>query len=444
MMKVEENKNEGLQRAFTITIPSDDIENALLTRLQEIGKKAKVQGFRPGKVPLALIRQRFGADARAEVIDKIVSESTEKALTERQLRLAMQPKVDLIEAGEGKDLAFKLDVEILPDVKPMDFTKLSLTRPMADVDDATIEEAITRLSKTLREPEPVAEKRAAKKGDVVVIDFDGKVDGTAYPGMKAEDHKLELGSKSFVGTFEDQLVGLKAGAEKDVTVTFPEDYHAKHLAGKEAVFAVKVKELRQPKPVTMDDELAKEIGFPSFEAMRKQISEDIGADYAKVSRVVLKRALMDALSDKHNFEIPPGMVEAEFGGIWRQVLKDKAEGKLPADEAKKKEADLEKDYRKIAERRIRLGLLLAEVAQSNKIEVTQDELRNAMIAEARRFPGQEKAVFDYFMKTEGAIERLRAPILEEKVVDFILAQAKIADKKMSADDLMKLPEADEE
>jgi trigger factor len=443
MMKVEENKAEGLQRSFTITLPSDDVEGALLARLTEIAKTAKIQGFRPGKVPLALIRQRFGASARGEVLDHLISDSTEKALTERKLRLALQPKVELVSADEGKDLSFKLDVEVLPEVKPIDFATLSFERFVADVEDKTIDEAIERLSKTLREPELVAEKRAAKMGDVVVINFDGKVDGTPFPGMKADGHKLELGSKSFVGTFEEQLVGLKAGDKKDVTVTFPDDYHAKHLAGKEAVFAVEVTELRQPKPVTKDDEMAKEIGFPSFEMMKKQISDDIGADYAKVSRTVLKRALMDALADKHSFELPPGMVEAEFGGIWRQVQKDKAEGNLPDDDKKKSEDELKAEYRTIAERRIRLGLLLAEVAQTNKIEVTQDELRNAMIAEARRFPGQEKAVFDYFMKSEGAIERLRAPILEEKVVDYILAQTKLTDKKIAADELMKLPDAED-
>jgi len=441
MTQVQEVKNEGLKREFTFKIARADVEDAFNKRLQEIGVTAKISGFRPGKAPLHVIRQRFGDEARTEVLEKVITQNVEKTLTERKLRPAQQPKVELIgEAGE-QDLEFKLVVEVLPQVKPMDFSKLSFERPVAEVEEKTIEEAITRVAKAVNEPELVTEKRAAKMGDVLVIDFDGKVNGVAYPGMKAEDHKLELGSKSFIDTFEEQLVGIKVGDKKDITVTFPESYHAEILAGETAVFSVDVKELRVHTAIKMDDELAKKLGFETIGDLRKRVAEDIGSDYARISRAIVKRYLMDKLDAEHKFEIPEGMAAAEFDAIWKQFEKDKDRGALPEKEAKKSDEDMKKEYHEIAARRVRLGLLLAEVAEEHKIEVTGVELRNAMMAEANRFPGQQQAVIDYYTKTPGAFDRLRAPILEEKVVDFILALAKVNDKKVSAEDLVKIPES---
>ncbi|NTU77636.1 MAG: trigger factor, partial [Alphaproteobacteria bacterium] len=289
-------------------------------------------------------------------------------------------------------------------------------------------------------PEAIAEKRAAKMGDIAVIDFDGTVDGVAHPGMKADDHRLELGSKSFIGTFEEQIVGMKVGDKKNVKVDFPADYHAANLAGKAAVFAVEMKELRAQKAVEMNAALAEELGFKTLEELRKRIAEEIGAEYARVSRSVLKRKLLDHLAETQKFPVPEGMIEGEFTEIWKQVQQEKAQGTLSKEDAKKSDDALRKEYREISERRIRLGLLLSDLAHKNKVEVSSPELRNAMIAEARRFPGQEKAVLEYFTKTPNAVDRLRAPILEEKVVDFILAQAKITEKKVSVDALMKLVE----
>ncbi len=443
-MQVQEVKNEGLLHAFKITVPANDVEKAVTTRLEEIAKTAKIQGFRPGKVPLPIIRQRYGDAARADVMDKVVSDAAEKTLQDNKLRPAMQPKVDIKGGEAGKDLEVDMTVEVLPEITPMDFSKLSFERKVADVADKTIDEAIERLAKSVREPELVEKPRAAKIGDVAVIDFDGKVDGTAYPGMKGEGHKLELGTKSFIDNFEDQIVGMKPGETKDINVTFPEAYHAAHLAGKAAVFTVKLNELRVHKATAIDDALAKEMGFETLEKLKKRISDDMGADYNRVSRLVLKRQLMDALSDGHDFPVPAGMVDAEFAEIWHQLQHDKADGHLSDEDAKKSEDELKADYRKIAERRVRLGLLLAHLAEKNKIEVGETELRNALIAEVQRYPGQEKAVFDYYMKNRGAIERLRAPLLEEKVVDFVLALAKITDKKIPADDLMKMPESMED
>ncbi len=439
-MQVKETTNEGLKRGFEITVPRAEIEAAITKRLEEIAKKAKIQGFRPGKAPLTVIRQRFAAEAEGEVLDRVINENVSKTLSERKLRPATQPKVDLMSAGEGKDLSFKLELEVLPEIVPMDFAKLSFEKQVADVADKTIVEAIERVAKSMRQPQPIEGKRAAKMGDTVEIDFDGKVNGEPQPGMKADNHKLELGSHALIDTFEDQIVGMKIGDKKDVKVTFPKDYHAAHLSGKEAVFAVALKAILEHKPIEQNDELAKEIGFPSLEKLRERIAEDIGNNYGQISRVVLKRELMDKLSEGHKFPLPVSMVEAEFQGIWQQVQKDKKEGHLDAADAKKSDKALEAEYRGIAERRVRLGLLLAEVAEKNKIEVAPAELRNAMIAEARRFPGQEKAVVDYYTQTQGAIERLRAPLLEEKVVDYILALAKITEKKIDAEKLLKLPE----
>lgn len=440
MTKIKETTNKGLKRAYTITVTQDEMEKALTSRLEEIAKKAKIQGFRPGKAPLTIIRQQYGAQAQHEVLDRVINDNVRKAMDEHKVRPATQPKVDLVESGEGKDLSFKLELEILPEIKASDFSKLSFEKNVADVTPKTIDEALARLAKSMRQPEAVEENRAAKEGDTVEIDFDGQVDGKSEPGMKAENHRLELGSHSLIDTFEEQVAGMKAGDKKDVKVTFPKDYHAKHLAGKKAVFAVALKKILAHKPFEMDDAFAKEIGFPSMEKLRERISDDIAGNYAQISRVVLKRELMDKLAETHNFDLPETMVENEFQGIWQQVQKDKEDGQLSPEDAKKSDKALEAEYRGIAERRVRLGLLLADLAEKNKIEVSPVELRNAMIAEARRFPGQEQAVIDYYTKNHGAIERLRAPLLEEKVVDFILALAKITDKKIDAEELLKLPQ----
>ena len=337
MAQVKEVSKKGLQREFNITVPKDVVETNVMAQLEEIRKTAKHAGFRPGKMPMDLVRQLHGQSARADTLDKTISEAVDKTLTERNLRPAMQPKIELVSFAEDKDLEFTLAVEILPDVTPGDFSKISLERLTADVEDKIIEDAITRAAKSVNEPEVVTEKRAAKLGDVLVIDFDGTVDGKAQPGMKGEGHKLELGSKSFIDTFEDQLVGSKVGDKKTIKVTFPKEYHAENLAGKAAEFAVEVKELRAPKPVVIDEALAKELGFPSLEKLRERVKDDIGANYKNISRALIKRQLMDKLADTHDFEVPAGMLDAEFNSIWQQVSESKAKGELPKEDQGKTE-----------------------------------------------------------------------------------------------------------
>jgi len=442
MAQVKEISKDGLKRAYTVVVAQDVIQKNLTARLKEIGKTAQMPGFRAGKIPMPVLVQRYGSSARAEVLDQTVSDVTDEAIKEHNLRPAMQPKIELVSFAEDKDLEFKLELEILPDVTIGDFSNISLERFVADVEDKVIEEAITRAAKSMREPVVVNEKRAAVKGDVLVIDFDGTVDGVAQPGMKGQDHRLELGSKTFIDTFEEQLIGAHVGDTPTIKVTFPEDYHATNLAGKQAEFRVTVKELREPKPLEMNDALAVDLGFESLEKLRARVKEDIAEDYQRISRTIIKRQLMDQLAASYKFEIPASMLDNEFTTIWQQVEASRAKGELPEEDKKKSDSELRKEYQDIAERRIRLGLLLAEVAQKNNISVVQTELRNALMTEARRFPGQEKAVFDYYTKTQGAMERLRAPLLEEKVIDHILAQAKVSEKKIDADALMKMPQED--
>lgn len=440
MAQVKEISKDGLKRAYNVVVAQDVIKKNLTARLIEIGKTAQMPGFRAGKIPMPVLEQRYGPSARAEVLDQTVSDVTEEALKEHNLRPAMQPKIELVSFAEDKDLEFKLEVEVLPEVAIGDFSKISLERFVADVEDKDIEEAITRAAKSMREPVVVSEKRPAVKGDVLVIDFDGSVDGQSQPGMKGQDHRLELGSKSFIDTFEDQLVGSQVGDTRTIKVTFPTDYHAANLSGKQAEFVVNVKELRVQKPVEMNDALATDLGFESFEKMRERVKDDIQEDYQRISRMVIKRQLMDKLAASYKFEIPASMLDNEFTTIWQQVEASRAKGDLPEEDKKKSDDELRKEYKDIAERRIRLGLLLAEVAQKNNISIAQTELRNALMAEVRRFPGQEKAVFEYYTKTQGAMERLRAPLLEEKVIDHILSQSKVAEKKISAEALIKMPQ----
>ena len=326
----------------------------------------------------------------------------------------------------------------MPEIKPMDFATVSLEREKAEVPDSEIDEALARIAERNESSEPV--KRAAKSGDVAVIDFVGKLDGVAFPGGTAEGYSLKLGSNTFIPGFEDQLIGKKAGAEVAVDVSFPADYGNEDLAGKPVTFDVTVKEVRAPKPAAVDDELAKSVGLESLDALKEAIRGEIGRELDAAARLRLKRALLDVLSANHDFAVPPTMLDHEFEQIWKQVDEDRQAGRLDAADAGKSEDELKAEYRTLSERRVRLGLLLAEVGRVNNITVTQDDINRGIMTEARRFPGQEHMVLQYYQKNEEALESLRAPLYEEKVVDFILELAKIADKPVSAADLRKDPE----
>lgn len=441
-MNITETSTEGLARTFKVVITAQEIEEKVKGRLEELRRTVQLPGFRPGKVPVAVIRQRYGASVLSEALEEAVSDSSRQAIADRGLRVALQPKIAVDKYEENGDLEYTMTVEVLPDIEPGDLTGLELEKPVAPVDDAAVDEALTRLAGTRGNTEPVTEDRPAANGDTVVIDFAGTVDGEARPGMDGKDFPLELGSGQFIPGYEEQLVGAKAGEHRSVTVTFPADYHAAELAGKEAVFEVDVKELRTSVPAAVDDELAKGFGLESLDKLKETIREKMTADYGGVSRLRVKRQLLDKLAEAHDFAVPEGMVEVEFESIWRR-LQDEIKSGNAGEDANKSEDDLKAEYRAIAVRRVRLGLLLAEIGRRANIQVTQDEINRALINEARRWPGQERQVFDFFKANPQAIENLRAPIFEDKVVDHILEQAKVTERSVSVEELMRDPEDDE-
>jgi trigger factor len=442
-MQVTETLSDGLKRQLTVKLPALAINEKLDAKLKELSRTMKMPGFRPGKVPLAMVKKRYGASVMGEILDSAVKDSSLKAMADRGIRPATMPKIEITAFAEGGDLEYTMAVELLPDVQPMDFAKLELEREKAEVTEAEVDSGIERLVSQAKRFEPVAKARKAVKGDTVVIDFVGKLGDVAFEGGTGNDFPLELGSNRFIPGFEDQLVGAKPGETRDVTVTFPAEYQAENLAGKEAVFTVTVKELREPQPVTVDDEFAKTFGVENLESLRNAVRGQIERDFNQASRLKLKRHLLDALAAGHDFTVPEGMVEEEFQAIWNQVLQAEANGESDDDLEGKSEEERKAEYRKIAERRVRLGLLLAEVGRLNNIQVTEDELRRAAFEEARRYPGQERDVLEYYRKTPEALNSLRAPLLEEKVVDFIIELAKITDRVVTPEVLFTDPDAAE-
>jgi trigger factor len=401
-------------------------------------------GFRAGKVPVGLLKKQYGQALFGEAVEQAVNSSTAKAIEDRGLKPAMQPRVDLKQLEEGKDVEFDVAIEVLPEIGKLDFSDVALERLKATVPDKDVDEAIDRIAKANREQKPVDPPRPAQKGDAIKLDFVGSVDGKEFPGGAAQDYTLEIGSGSFIPGFEDQLIGAEVGKEVDVKVTFPAEYGAPELAGKDAVFKCTIKEILEFVDKPADDELAKKNNFENLEAMRKAVADRIGQDYARISRSMIKRQLLDKLADAHKFAVPEGLVESEFNAIWQRIEEAKKNGqKLEDDEEK-----MRKEYRDIAERRVRLGLLLADVGRSNAIDVTPEELNQAVMREAMRYPGQERQVLEFYGKNAELKEQLRAPIFEEKTVDFILELAKVAEKPVTPEELLeaarKAEEADEE
>ena len=439
-MQVTELSAEGLKRQFKIVVPAGDLSAKVDERLAELAKTAQMPGFRQGKVPVGLLKKQYGQALFGEALEQAVNSSTAKAIEDRGLKPALQPRVDLKTLEEGKDVEFEVVIEVLPEIGKLDFSEVELERLKAVVPEKDVEEAIGRIAKANREQKPVDPPRPAQKGDAIKIDFVGSVDGTEFPGGAAQDYTLELGSGSFIPGFEDQLVGAEVGKDVEVKVTFPADYGAPELAGKDAVFKCTIKEIHEFVDKPADDELAKKNNFENLDAMRKAVAERIGQDYAQVSRTMIKRQLLDKLADTHKFEVPEGLVEGEFNAIWQRIEEAKKSGqKIDDDEEKMK-----KEYREIAERRVRLGLLLADVGRSNSIDVTPEELNQAVMREAMRYPGQERQVLEFYGKNAELKERLRAPIFEEKTVDFILELAKVSEKSVTPEELLKAAREAEE
>jgi trigger factor len=449
-MQVTETNADGLKHEFKIVVPAGELESQISRRLDQLGRQIRLPGFRPGKVPQSLLRQRYGNAVRGEVLESTVQGSSAEAIRERNLRPALQPKVEIVSAAEGADLEYTMSVEVLPDLPQPDFAKLGLERLVVEIPDGDVDQAVARMAEQFRKSEPVT--RAAKNGDILVADVIGKVGDQEIPGTKAEGRNIELGAEGLLPGFTEQLEKVKAGQSRSVKVTLPENYGNPDFAGKEAVFDITVKEVRERQPAVIDDKLAEEVGLENLAELKQEVRDRIARDYSAVTRQRLKRLLLDKLAAQYDFPVPPGMVEIEFNNIWQQHEAEKAyaadnagvagEAAAAAPQAEDDEK-LKGEYQNLAERRVRLGLLLAEVGRSANITVSQDELNQALIREAQRFPGSERRVLDYYRQNPEAAGNLRAPIFEEKVVDYIVELAKPEERKVSPQQLLALSEADE-
>ena len=438
-MQVTETKNEGLSREYTLVITAADFENTVTNRLEELSKTINLPGFRKGKVPISLLRKKHGRDVMGEALDKAVNDAATKVLSDNELRPAMQPKIEIVKFEDGQDIECSLAVEVMPIIEIGDFSKIAVERPVTAADESEVDKTLERMADAYKTATPLAKARKSKTGDMLVIDFAGSIDGTEFPGGKAEDYSLELGTGSFIPGFEDQLIGKNAGDDVEVKVTFPAEYGAEELAGKDAVFACKVKEIQESKPSAIDDELATKAGMENLEALKTAIRDQHSQGFNEISRQKAKRALLDALNDAYSYELPQGLVEAEYDSIVKAYEQAKEAGQ---DVEEMTDAERETDFRDIAVRRVKLGLLFAEVGRENNIQVGQDDLQKAILKESQNYPGQEQMVFKYYQENPEAMQQLSGPVYEEKIVDFIMELAKVTDKTVTVDELMAEDDGD--
>ncbi|MGO8799489.1 MAG: trigger factor [Roseiarcus sp.] len=444
-MQVTETLSQGLKREYSIVLPATDLAARLDGQLADMKNKIKINGFRPGKVPVAHLKRVYGRSVMADVMQEAITEANKQIVDDNGLRLAQEPKVELptdqasIEAAlEARgDLNYKVALEVLPKFEVGAFDDISLERPVVDVEPADIDRALDRLVDDRRAYVDRPEGGKAETGDRVTVDFVGTIAGEPFEGGTSENIEVVLGSDTFIPGFETQLLGVAAGERRAVEATFPEAYVNRKLAGQKAAFDVTVKAVAAPEAFPIDDEFAKSLKFESLDKLKETITGNLTNEYSRLSREKLKRQLLDALDKRYSFELPDGLVAQEFDSIWRQVEQEqKASGRSFAEENTTEEA-ARADYRRIAERRVRLGLLLAEVGSKADVKITDEEVSGALIARARAFPGQEKQVWDYYRNNPQALAELRAPIYEEKVVDFILTQAKVGERKVTREELMK-------
>ncbi|ESQ89859.1 trigger factor [Asticcacaulis sp. AC460] len=445
-MQVVEKLNEGLSRVLEVTVARDQLNQKLDAKIAEITPKMNIKGFRPGKVPQGHVRKMYGKELMSEIVQETLNETTQKALDQASIRPASQPELtpigDIEQVIKGNsDLAYSIAVEMMPIFTPIEPASIELTRPVYTPSDADIDESLKNVvSQTKQYEAKTGKGKAAPKaedGDKLVIDFVGKIGDEAFEGGSAEGAELVIGSGQFIPGFEEQLIGTKKGETKTLNVTFPENYGAKNLAGKEATFETTVQDILAAKEGEADDELAKTLGLESLDALKNILKTQLEQQFNSASRFKMKRALLDILDEKHDFELPSRMLDAEFQGIWNQVEQDKANGQLSEEDAAKSEEDLKAEYRKIAERRVRLGLVLAEIGTRQNVQVTDQEVTQAIMQEARNYPGQERQVFDFYRNNPAAAAQIRAPIYEEKVCDLIFTLATVTDSPISKEDLLK-------
>ncbi len=444
-MQTVETLNEGLKRAYTLTIPFADIEKQVDDQLKQVAPQVRMPGFRPGKVPPNLVRKMHGEAIEQDVVNKAIESGIQSAISEQKLRPAMQPDVKLDPDWErGKDIEITMNVEILPEIPEPKIEKLKLERLTVEADKKTVDEAVTKMAEQQQSFEAGEKTYKAQEGDQVVIDFEGKVGGEAFDGGKGEGMPVTIGSGQLIPGFEDQLVGVKANDNKEVKVTFPKDYNVDYLKGKDAVFDVTVGEVRKPKEAKADDDFAKSLGLEGIEQLRELMKGQVEQELNGLTRTHMKRKLLDQLASSHDFPVPPSMVEAEFEQIWQQLEQESANE--PDPEAARKEMEDEKDdYRNIAERRVRLGLLLSEIGQKNGVEINQSEMSQLIAQASQQYAPEERERFiEYVQQTPMAAAQLRAPLYEDKVVDYLFENAEIADRTVTRDELEAAIEAEEE
>jgi len=445
-MQVTETLSQGLKREYNVVVSAGDLATKLDTQLSDLKNKVRINGFRPGKVPMAHLKRVYGRSVMADVVQETINAANKQIIDENGLRLAMEPKVELpterdaIDAAlEARgDLAFKVALEILPQFEIGEFSDIALEKPVAEVEDAEVERAIQNLADSRRAytERPAGEKVEA--GDKVTIDFTGKIDGEPFEGGAGTDIEVNIGSKTFIPGFEDALIGAVAGERRDIKATFPENYSVPTLAGKTGDFDTTIKTVSKGEPLELDDEFAKSLGVETMDAMRAAIRERMGAEHARVSRDKVKRKLLDALAERYKFDVPQGLVDQEFNQIWTQVENEQKSGRSSFEAEGTTEEAARAEYRAIAERRVRLGLLLAEVGTRAEVKISDEEMTQALIARARAYPGQEKEVWDFYRNNQQALAELRAPLYEEKVVDHILSLAKIEERKVSVEELTRV------
>ncbi len=444
-MQITETLAEPLRREFTIVVDVKDLDERLTGRVTEMQPKIHMKGFRPGKAPVSFLKKAYRKSLMGEIVNDAINKSSEQVLKDKALKPATTPRVDFVNdlenVIEGKaDLAFTMKVDLMPDFTLANLSSLKAERLVADVEDGAVDEALGRLADSQKVYTDKGEGAVAEMGDVITIDFKGTIDGVAFDGGASEGFDLTLGSGAFVPGFEDQLVGTKAGDERTVAVTFPEDYGAAKLAGKAAEFAVKVHAVKAASPVAIDDELAKKLGLDSLDVLKDRVRDQLKSDYGRTSRTHMKRRILDSLDESHSFDLPKGMVDAEFENIWKQVEAElKREGASPEDEGKS-EDEMKAEYRAIAERRVRLGLVLAKIGEQNAITIGQDEVNRALAARAQQFPGQEKQVIEFYANNPQAMAEIRVPLFEDKVFDFLGELMEVKDRKVSREILFLDPD----
>ncbi|WP_223477997.1 trigger factor [Oricola indica] len=441
-MQVSETLNEGLKREIKVVIPKEDLQSKLGERLEDAKGKVQLKGFRPGKVPVGHLRKMYGKSFMAEIVNEILNETPRSLLSERGEKSATQPEIDMTEdekeaekvlTGDA-DFEFSMKYEIIPPIEVKDFSSIKVTREVVDIPDEEVEEQVKRIAQSA--VEYTSKKGKAENGDRVTMDYVGKVDGEAFEGGTDTDANLVLGSGQFIPGFEEQLVGKKAGDETQVKVTFPEDYGAAHLAGKEATFDVTVKDVASAGEIVIDDELATKLGIESAERLREVVREQIESQYGSMTRQKVKRQLLDALDEEYKFDSPSKLVDAEFNNIWAQISNDLQEAGKTFEDEDTTEDEAREEYMRLAERRVRLGLVLSEIGEQAGVTVSEQELQQAVMNQVRQYPGQEQQVFEFFKKNPDAVANLRAPIFEEKTVDHLLEQVSVTDKTVSKEELM--------